>query len=98
MENIGSLYGEENMHRTTRSIFTVVGIVMGLTMTIRTASAEPGTLPPGQLPVLTGEWWQWALSIPASQNPLLDTTGDKCMVGQRGPIWFLAGTFTGEPT
>lgn len=42
---------------------------------------------------LTVAWWQWALGIPAAQNPVLDTTGQFASVGQRGPIWFLAGTF-----
>jgi hypothetical protein len=42
---------------------------------------------------LSGEWWQWALSIPAGENPLTDTTGADCMLGQRGANWFLAGTF-----
>jgi hypothetical protein len=42
---------------------------------------------------LSAEWWQWALSIPTPVNPVADTTGDNCMVGQRGPIWFLAGFF-----
>jgi hypothetical protein len=40
-------------------------------------------------------WWQWALSIPAAANPLVDTTGQNCMVGQSGRTWFLAGTLTG---
>jgi hypothetical protein len=44
---------------------------------------------------LSAEWQQWALSIPASENPQLDTTGGKCMVGQRGSVWFLAGVFFG---
>src|SRR5262245_24218565 len=44
---------------------------------------------------LSAEWWQWALSIPASENPLVDTDGSKCMVGQRGSTWFLAGVFFG---
>src|SRR5271165_1067684 len=44
---------------------------------------------------LSAEWWQWALSIPTSVNPLADTTGEKSMVGQHGPIWFLAGSSTG---
>jgi len=44
----------------------------------------------------TAQWWQFAISIPASVNQLLDTTGDNCMVGQRDPIWFLAGTFLGD--
>lgn len=42
-----------------------------------------------------GEWWQWALSIPASVNPMIDTTGQNCMVGQRGSTWYLAGSFFG---
>src|SRR5262245_8830247 len=27
-------------------------------------------------------WWQWALSIPEAQNPVTDTTGEFCHVGQ----------------
>ena len=42
-----------------------------------------------------GEWsaafWQWALSIPASEHPLFDTAD--CSVGQSGPVWFLGGKF-----
>src|SRR4051812_43024123 len=51
----------------------------------------------GELRRLSAEWWQWALSIPASMNPTLelDPTGDSCMVGQRGPTWFLSGLFGG---
>src|SRR5262249_48760094 len=41
---------------------------------------------------LSAQWWQWVLSIPVSDNPLLDATGADCMVGQRGADWFLAGT------
>jgi hypothetical protein len=44
---------------------------------------------------LSAQWWQWALSIPTAHNPLLDTTGAHCMVGQRGSTWFLAGLFGG---
>jgi hypothetical protein len=44
---------------------------------------------------LTGEWWQWATSIPVSANPIVDTSGVDCMAGQRGPIWFIGGTFGG---
>lgn len=63
--------------------------------------------PPRPLSELTAEWWQWAYSIPqpyaiipggasytnqAPFNPLLDLTGASCMAGQRGSVWFLAGT------
>jgi hypothetical protein len=40
---------------------------------------------------LSARWWQWMFSIPTADSPLLDQNGEKCMVGQRGPIWFLAG-------
>jgi hypothetical protein len=80
--------------RRTKCLFAIIGIVAGLMTPVQMASADPGTVPPGQLPTLTGEWWQWAYSLPASQNPLTDTTGERCMFGQRGSIWFLAGNAT----
>ena len=46
---------------------------------------------------LSAQWWQWALSIPVGSNPLLDprdpdgSSARNCMVGQRGPVWFLGG-------
>jgi len=39
-------------------------------------------------------WWQWALQNPASTNPLLDK--GECNVGQKGRVWFIGGTFSGE--
>ena len=42
------------------------------------------------------KWWQWALSIPADQNPVADPTGQFAGVGQSGPVWFLAGSFGGD--
>jgi len=44
---------------------------------------------------LSARWWQWALSIPASINPELDTTGANCGQGQVDDVWFLAGTLVG---
>lgn len=46
---------------------------------------------------LSAAWWQWALSIPASVNPLGDPTGALCGVGQHGEVWFLGGTLDGSP-
>ena len=40
----------------------------------------------------TVKWWQWALSIPKKNNPLLDDIGCFADVGQNGPVWFIAGT------
>jgi hypothetical protein len=35
-------------------------------------------------------WWQWALEIPAANNPLTDTTGADAGVNNSGPVFFLA--------
>ncbi|CAN5347436.1 hypothetical protein BH10ACI1_BH10ACI1_26540 [soil metagenome] len=39
-------------------------------------------------------WWQYAMSIPADDNPILDSTGAKCRVGQSASsqVFFLAST------
>ena len=47
---------------------------------------------------LAAEWWQWTLSVPPGESPILDPTRVKCMVGQHGPIWLLPGSFGGEVT
>lgn len=46
----------------------------------------------------SAEWWQHALSIPTGVNPMLDTNGNRCMIGQHGPVWFLQGVFSGIST
>jgi hypothetical protein len=61
------------------------------------ARADTATSTPGPLSALTAEWWQWALSIPAGQNPQTDSSGQYCMIGQRGSVWFLGGVFSGGP-
>jgi len=43
-------------------------------------------------------WWEWAFSFPAANNPIFDTTGAICTMGQTGNVWFLAGTFAGTAT
>jgi hypothetical protein len=87
---IGSVYREEIMRRA-KIHFAMIGIAIGLIAPGKAASADPGTLPPGQLPTFTALWWEWALSVPTPVNPTLDTTGADCMVGQRDFVWFLSG-------
>ena len=41
----------------------------------------------------SAQWWKWAQSIPLSSNPLTDTDGRYCGEGQKGPVWFLGGTW-----
>ena len=77
--------------KCTKWVATVIGAIIGLGVPISMSRADPGTLPLGQLPMFTAEWWQWAYSLPLSQSPLTDSTGERCMFGQRGQVWFLAG-------
>jgi hypothetical protein len=75
---------------TKRHLFTLA-ISFGLLSQACVATAD------AQDPKPSGAtWWQWALSIPASVNPLEDPTGADCMVGQQGSVWFLAGVFGGS--
>ncbi|MDX1935432.1 MAG: hypothetical protein SFU56_22760 [Capsulimonadales bacterium] len=66
------------------------------------ASAQrPRVLPPGS--IVEGKslskwadlWWKRIYETPAAINPLLDTTGQFGGVGQKGPVFFLYGTFGG---
>ena len=68
--------------------------VLALNISVSLAIANEDTAP---LPELTAQWWQWAVSIPAGQNPQTDPNGDNCMIGQRGDVWFLGGVFSGGP-
>lgn len=69
------------------SIVVCSGFMLALT---------PAIAGPGDVTKSGAAWWQWALSIPADVNPLLDATGEDCMVGQHGGVWYLAGTFGGS--
>jgi hypothetical protein len=61
------------------AVILTTGCALMLMMPLRTASAD-------SFEDLSAEWWQWALSIPASVNPQLDTTGEDAVVGQRGKV------------
>ncbi len=86
--------------RTTylQNMVAVVGITLIAAGLIGSAPGEALADPPavnGDLPQLAAQWMQWTLSLPNDANPVVDQTGALCAVGQRGPIWFLAGTFFG---
>lgn len=85
----------------------VVGIALGLMVLTTTAFARnpnPGVLPPNShafgntYEEWSAAWWQWVLSIPADDNPLLDQTGEKCNIGQSGKVFFLVGTAPPAPS
>jgi hypothetical protein len=84
---------------STRRFVAIAGIGLALMMPVKMAIAESdnnmSSAESESFKKLSAECWQWALSIPTSVNPLLDTDGTNAVVGQRGPVWFLAGTFSG---
>ena len=41
-------------------------------------------------------WTDWAYSYPFATSPILDEDGSYCAQGQKGKVWFLAGSFFNE--
>ena len=76
------------MNSVFKRVVASVGIGVGLMLANASATAALGDVDKSG-----AAWWQWVISIPVDENPLPDTTGEKCMVGQRGGVWYLAGTF-----
>ena len=88
-------------HLKRWSIVASLGLLTVLSPAVMGGNANPGAAPIKSSPhgKSYGEWaqawWTWASSIPADQNPVLDTTGEFASVGQSGHVWFLAGTIFG---
>lgn len=79
---------------TLRTLALCIGIAAPLTSYATDAVLPPGSSIAGRSPSqLAAQWWQWAMSAPDDENPVNDSTGAHCAVGQRGPVWFLAGGF-----
>jgi hypothetical protein len=66
------------------------------------AQEDSVTFPPDSKPYQrtyaewTAEWWKWFISIPAADNPINDPSGERCALGQQGPVWFLVGSGGGK--
>lgn len=71
----------------------ILGIGLAIVAPVTGFSQE--SLNDDQISGSGAQWWQWALSIPTNVNPLADPNGRDCMVGQRGPVWFLGGALFG---
>lgn len=97
-----------NDHPKIRRPLLACGFMAILTLVVAPAtvfadSNKPRVFPPGGEPYGQSygewavDWWQWALAQPVATNPVLDTTGAQCANGQRGQVWFLAGSFGSDP-
>jgi hypothetical protein len=50
--------------------------------------ARPGDIIAGYTQLRVAQaWWQWAVGVPAPNNPLLDTTGANAGVNNNGPFF-----------
>jgi hypothetical protein len=45
----------------------------------------------------SAQWWQYVIGIPADKNPINDSTGARCQLGQWGTVFFLVGTASNDP-
>src|ERR1041384_7259815 len=80
------------------SAFALASLVAATTQAAPTFAPPPPTAPHLKTYSNWGAlWWIWAVGTPAANNPVLDTTGANCAVGQPVPgTFFLAGTFDGS--
>lgn len=74
-------------------------LALGVSLLLAVSTANAAALPAGStvegktLAEWSATWWQWALSYPVSNNPLIDTTGSSAYLGDQGSVFFLAGSF-----
>jgi hypothetical protein len=91
----------ENITNNWKGALAAVGLMLGVMAPLDVAVAESGSIvvPPhataygSKFSEWSAQWWQLMLSIPTSENPLFDSDGSQCVLGQRGPVWFLVGWF-----
>jgi hypothetical protein len=87
--------------KSCTNLIAAGGLVLGFLMPTSAAVADTPhiVVPPNsnaygtKFSEWSAQWWQFVLSFPASENPLFDPDGSRCMIGQRGPVWFLVGWF-----
>ena len=87
--------------------FAILGVILSFAVSSIIPSAQGDNINPGVFSIdskpygttyvdWTVRWWQWIFSIPEMNHPSLDLTGEKCAIGQQGPVWFLTQTFGGR--
>lgn len=89
-----------------RIVLMVAGVLLALAVASPMALAQvgQGEKASGQTAELAATWWQWALSKPVEDNPLIggdpDYGEEQCdgqpVTGTPRDLWFLAGTLDGS--
>jgi hypothetical protein len=89
---------------TTAIVLTAL-VLAALSTPLEAAPAKVKPLPPKgtwdgkNYSQWSAAWWQWALELPANQNPMFDQTG--CINGangQSGHVWYLTGVINTSGT
>jgi hypothetical protein len=81
------------------SVFAILVMAVGLSVQAGDGKANPKVLAPNSKPYgkTYGEWgaaWQqWVIKTTTENCPVTDNTGERALVGQSAPVYFLAGTF-----
>lgn len=80
-----------------------VGLALSLAAPTALGQVGQGAKASGEAGELTAAWWQWALSKPAAENPLIGDYdgGSQCngepVTDVSGKKWFLGGSLSEEP-
>lgn len=103
------LSSHRGLLKAARRVSASACVILGLTVApfASAQSVSSAVYPPGTtaLGLSYGEssatWWQWLLAIPtgpgADQNPQDQPSGSvNCSINQSGPVWFLAGSGSGQ--
>ncbi|NJO47539.1 MAG: hypothetical protein HC835_19105 [Oscillatoriales cyanobacterium RM2_1_1] len=78
-----------------------VGILAVLGLAMPALGQSSGVVPPDQSVAgqtqaeWSEDWWRYTYSIPAVDNPFLDSTGVNAGINQSGPVFFLGISFSG---
>jgi hypothetical protein len=91
--------------KSSRLVIGAVALMLSLSMTANIGWAAPTVLPSDSKPYgmdyggWGAAWWQWVTLGTPQNHVLFDTTGERAYNNQllSGPVFFLAGTWTGAP-
>ncbi|MEO6596722.1 MAG: hypothetical protein ABIP94_18400 [Planctomycetota bacterium] len=85
------------MRNTRLASIALAFVTVGLVLTAPVTAQVIPSLHPSLRGVLAAGWQRYIMSIPASVNPTLDLTGANALIGQSGPLYYLAGSGSTEP-
>lgn len=80
-----------------RGVTMLLGVLMTAGALVGMSTAASASSPTVS-PRLTAKWWQWSISMPATNHPFADPTTNDCTYNQSGRTWYLGGVFNASGT